>query len=199
MEKQIDLELGAACIVMENLEVYVLFFCRFAVILLFAFSFITKIVDINNYASSIGRFNLIPSRFSKIAAVILIAQEFLIVVLLLLDIRFQVVGFGIASVILLIFTFAIGAALFRGLRISCNCFGASEKRISTYDILRNILFIICSVIGLTLLISGKNMAETPTLVEAIIVSFWAIAFLQIATNLSNVASLFEQNFNKEKK
>jgi hypothetical protein len=75
---------------------------------------------------------------------------------------------------------------------------ASEKRISTYDILRNILFIICSVIGLTLLTNGKNMVETPTLVEAIIVSFWAIAFLQIATNLSNVASLFEQNFNKDR-
>lgn len=180
---------------MENVDVgiYIRFFCRITVIFLFAFSFITKVFDINNYVNSIKRFNIIPSRFSKIAAVIFTLLECSIVLLLISDVDFQLIGFGIAFVVLLTFTFAIGSALMRGMRISCNCFGSSETRISSYDIFRNILFIILTLIGAVLLIDGRNTLENIVLVEAIIVSFWAIAFIMISTHLSNVSSLFQQN------
>lgn len=180
---------------MENVDVgiYIRFFCRITVIFLFAFSFITKVFDINEYVSSIRRFNIIPLRFSKIAAVIFTLLEGLIVLLLISDINFQLIGFGIAFVVLLTFTFAIGSALMRGMRISCNCFGSSETRISSYDILRNLLFIIFTVIGAALLIDDRNTLENIFLIEGIIVSFWAIAFIVISTHLSNIASLFQQN------
>ena len=126
---------------------YLLAFSRITLGLLFAYSFVTKAWDVAQFAGSIGRFDLLPRRWNKIAALLFLSWEAAVALLLLAGGRFLPLGFALATLLLALFTMAILSAVARKIETPCNCFGASAKPVSYYDAGRNFGFIGCSLLG----------------------------------------------------
>ncbi|HIP73373.1 MAG TPA: DoxX family membrane protein [Anaerolineae bacterium] len=54
---------------------YLLMFCRIAIGVTFAYSFLTKAQDVNQFARTIANFKLLPSQLSKPAATLTLIGE----------------------------------------------------------------------------------------------------------------------------
>jgi uncharacterized membrane protein YphA (DoxX/SURF4 family) len=126
---------------------YLLTFCRLVIGLVFAISFVGKVRDVGQFAATIGRFELLPRRWNKTAALLFLGGEAAVVVLLIAGGPLLPLAFALAGLLLLLFTLALLSALRRGIETSCNCFGASEKPLTYYDVGRNAGFIACSLLG----------------------------------------------------
>jgi peroxiredoxin len=126
---------------------YLLVFSRIALGLLFAYSFVAKARDVAQFAGSIGRFELLPQRWTKPSARLFLGSEAAVVVLLILGGRLLPLAFALAGLLLLLFTLALLSALRRGIKTSCYCFGATDKPLTYYDVGRNAGFIACSLLG----------------------------------------------------
>jgi hypothetical protein len=126
---------------------YLLAFSRIALGLLFAYSFVTKARDVTQFAETIGRFDLLPRRWSKTVALLFLGGEAAVVILIIAGGRLLPLAFALAGLLLAVFSLALLLALRRGIETACNCFGASEKPLTYYDVGRNAGFIACSVLG----------------------------------------------------
>jgi peroxiredoxin len=140
---------------------YLLTFCRLVIGLVFAISFVGKARDIGQFAKTIGRFELLPRRWNKTAAWIFLGGEAAVVVLLIVGGPLLPLAFALAGLLLLLFTLALLSALRRNIETSCNCFGASEKLLTYYDVGRNAVFMACSVLGWWLVpqVAGSPAAQ----------------------------------------
>jgi peroxiredoxin len=126
---------------------YLLVFSRITLGLLFAYSSVAKARDVAQFAGSIGRFELLPHGWTKPAALLFLGGEAAVVVLLILGGRLLPLAFALAGLLLAVFTLALFSALRRGIETACNCFGASEKPLTYYDVWRNAGFMACSLLG----------------------------------------------------
>ena len=172
--------------------VYSLLFCRIAIALVFASSFFGKLTDLHTVEETISQFDLFPKRFSHLAAWLLLGSELTVVLLMLLDGIWLGLGLTLAACLLLGFSLALASVLARKIRTSCNCFGASKKSVSTYDLWRNACFIACALGGCGAALSLKNVPIRPELWELSLTALAAIVFVGIATQLDEIAQLFRQ-------
>jgi peroxiredoxin len=140
---------------------YLLVFSRVALGLLFAYSFVAKVRDVAQFAGTIGRFKLLPGRWSRTAALLFLGGEAAVVVLLIVGGRFLPAAFALAGLLLILFTLALVSALRRGIETSCNCFGATDKPLTYYDVGRNAGFLACSLLGWWLVpqVAGSPAAQ----------------------------------------
>lgn len=140
---------------------YLLTFSRVALGLLFAYAFLAKVRDVAQFAAAVGRFELLPRRWVKTAALLFLAGELAVILLLLTGGSWLPLAFALASLLLTLFTLALLSTLRRGIETSCNCFGASEKPLTYYDVGRNAGFIACSLLGWWLVpqVAGSPAAQ----------------------------------------
>lgn len=173
---------------------YLLAFCRAVLILVFSFSFISKIRNVTAFEQSIINFGILPQKLSRLAAIFFLSIEFSVASLLLVGSSFLVLGFFIAVVALIIFCAAITFALVRNLQISCNCFGtsANEKSLSLYEIVRNLSFIACALCGLASVMGLTKESITLNLEGSILMGIVAITFVMIATHFKETIQLFKE-------
>jgi hypothetical protein len=86
---------------------------------------ITKISNTQAFADSIATFQILPASLINLLAMALPPFEILVGAMLVLGYELRVAAF--ASVFLtIVFAFALGQALLRGLEVDCGCFGSGK-------------------------------------------------------------------------
>ena len=168
-------------------------FSRIAIILVFATAFAGKIRDIKNFQETVIDFRLLSVRWSKGMAWIVLATELVTGLCLTTGGRILLLGFLLAVSLLLVFSGALVVVLWRRANISCNCFGWTDRRISLYDVARNTLFSLCSLLGIWASITGSS-ALSPSGGEIILIGLIATCFVVLVTNLADVVETLRKPF-----
>jgi hypothetical protein len=97
-------------------------------------------------------------------------------------------GFGLAAFLLLTFSVALISVLARKLSTPCNCFGASMKPVSRYDVLRNMGLVACSLIGW---LSLPNSLVSLELVEVALLGLMAVTISIVWIKFGDLIELFQ--------
>ena len=125
---------------------YLLTIIRLFLGFMFIFAAVTKISDPEGFSQAIYNYKIIPLSFVNILAIILPWIELCAGILMIFGISVKensAIIFGL----LLIFIIAITISLFRGLDISCGCFGTvNGSRVGLLKILENIGLLFLSII-----------------------------------------------------
>jgi putative oxidoreductase len=117
------------------------FLVRIALGALFVFAGVTKAYDPGAFAIEIQRYNLIPWIAAALLAVYLPWLEILAGALLVMK-RFEQGALLLIIFLLLVFTFALASATFRGLGIDCGCFGKAFAATGTiFPLVRNLVLL----------------------------------------------------------
>jgi hypothetical protein len=173
------------------LATYVLMFCRITLALLFIFSFGSKLLALRDFTVAIGDFKLLPRRWSRTVALLFLGGEIATSVLVTIGGGLLPSGFLLATALLAVFSLALIMALWRKIDMSCNCFGRTERRISHYDVIRNVFLILCCLIGLWVL---RNASQGLSSGEIILLTLMSAVILVFATNLSDVVEALRRPF-----
>jgi hypothetical protein len=175
-------------------------FCRLVIGLTFAFSFAGKVRDIPSYVHTIRRFNLLPDWLNRAAALAFLCGEAVVVVAMLphpillskvWDRKVSMGGFILAALMLLVFCAALASVLIRKIQTSCNCFGASEKAVSSYDIVRNIGFITCALGGCGMQVGGLSVLTALSFLEWVLTGIVAVVFVAIWVQVGEIFAFFK--------
>jgi hypothetical protein len=169
---------------------YLLTFCRLVIGLTFALSFVSKMRDVGQFTETIRKFDLLPRRWAGPAALLFLGGEAAVVALLILGGRLLPLAFGLATLLLVLFTLALLSALRRGLETSCHCFGASEKPLTYYDVGRNAGFILLAATGLGMA-GATNAMPSLAFIEHLFIFIIAAVFVLLWTNLREIAALLQ--------
>jgi hypothetical protein len=110
-----------------------------------------KAKDAGAFRQTVVDFDLFPARGARTVAIVLIAAEFLAVAALAAGGGLLVAGFGLALLLLAVYSLALSVALARNARIDCNCFGQKTRPISPFDLVRNLLLLGLGLAGIVLL------------------------------------------------
>jgi putative oxidoreductase len=114
---------------------------RIALGALFIFAGVTKAYDPGTFAIEIQRYNLIPWTLGALMSVYLPWLEILAGALLVWK-RFERGALLLITCLLIVFSFALASATFRGLSIDCGCFGKAFTATGTiFPLVRNILLL----------------------------------------------------------
>lgn len=159
--------------------------------LAFAVSFVRKLPAISQFEQAVAGFRLLPRRWSKVAALLFLAGEALIPILLILGDQFLTAGLILACMLLVVFSIALASVLLRKIQTTCNCFGASGDTVSVYDIGRNIVLIGCALLGLAALVGGGGL-QNLGLVEWAVILFAAAVPLAILLSMRDIVQLLRQ-------
>jgi peroxiredoxin len=119
------------------LWLYLLAFCRITIGLTFAYSFLMKVRDVNQFAQTIANFRLVPLRWGRPLALLFLSGEVAVVILLLLGGVWLPLAFTLVLILLAAFTIALVAVLVRNIQTTCHCFGRSDKPVTSADVWRN--------------------------------------------------------------
>ncbi len=172
---------------------YVLAFCRVVIGLVFILSCISKARDMAQFIQTIHAFDVLPRSLNRVAAMLFLGGEFAVAALVLIGGPLLIFGFSLAIGLLLLFCFALTSVLARGIRTTCNCFGANTKEISTFDVWRNVGLIICALVGVVMLIGTKSAWFPLSLLEWVLISLGAGGFVMIWLQLGEIVQVFHQN------
>jgi Methylamine utilisation protein MauE len=185
---------------------YAALFCRWTVGIALGLAFVTKVGDLQRFSDTITAFNLLPKAFSRWLAMLFLAAEMLVVVLLITG-QFQpvflVLGFGLAVVLLTAFSIGLAGVLNRKgkPKIRCNCFGAisADKAVSFYDIWRNLLLGSCALLGgvlaLSKLVTTVPASFTPGIAEWTLMGFASLVFVMVSLHIGELAGLLKPQVN----
>lgn len=160
-------------------------FCRITIGLLFLYSFLTKIHNVDQFAQTISNLKFLPPKLSKKIAFSVLIGELGVVGMALVGSRFLPIAFVFASLLLTGFSLVLAWVLLRHIQTSCNCFGTSKNNITIYDLFRNIGFLACTVIGG--IVSNTNYIQPLSILEYTFISLFALIFLGLMTNLQPIA------------
>ena len=130
------------------LSSYVLMFCRWGIGLTFLASAAGKARDLESFQLAITDLRAMPAALARPGAVATAVAEGLVVLAMAVGHAALPAGFGLAVLLLVLFSLVLVAALRRDSGVSCNCFGASERPVSWYDIARNVALLACCGAGL---------------------------------------------------
>lgn len=167
-------------------------FCRIVIGLVFALSFLNKVLNPTMFERTVFSFDLVPKPLIKIAALLFLSGELTVVLFALAGGTFLGPGFTLAGILLLVFTMALASVLIRNIKTSCNCFGPSQKPVSAYDIWRNAGLILLVLAGLGALFMLNSDVANLDVPELSIVVLVAGSFVAIWLNLRDIIQLFHQ-------
>lgn len=172
---------------------YMLTFCRVVIGLTFGVSSVSKVLNIAQFKQAISNFHILPRWLSGVAAMLFLCSEFAIVALVFIGGPLLILGFSLALGLLLFFCLALASVLARGIRTTCNCFGASMKEVSTFDVWRNIGLMICALVGIAMLIGAKSAWGPLSLLEWVLIGLGSGVFVMIWLQLGEIVQLFRQD------
>jgi uncharacterized membrane protein YphA (DoxX/SURF4 family) len=105
--------------------------------ILIAWAALAKLADVPAFAAQIHNFRIVPIWSENLVAITLPWVELVAALALLLGIQARSGAF-VVTVLLAVFTLAVGAALVRGLDIACGCFGTADAtRVGYGKLLQN--------------------------------------------------------------
>lgn len=169
------------------LTAYALAFCRAMIGLVFLASFASKAPNVRALEATIAGFAVLPSRWSRPVSICFLVGEITVTILMAVGGRFLTFGFALAVTLLLVFTGALGLVLARRLRVSCSCFGPSSRLVSTYDMCRNLGFIVCASAGLvTSALDPGDLYWAQWLLTGLVATVVVVVWI----NLRDIAQIF---------
>ena len=164
-------------------------FCEVAIGVLFTLSSLPKLKNFTQYVNTIRRFRLVPEALVRAITALVLMLELLVILFLFVS---PIVAFGIASILLIIFSIVLLTVLHRDIQVPCNCFGASSYSVSVIDLVRNIGFLTCSTTGIWLSIKTEtDLSIAP--VNLTITGLAAIVFVLLGAHLSEIYHFFQAN------
>ncbi len=172
-------------------SLYMLAFCRIMIGLVFILSSISKVRDIAQFRQTIRSFHILPQWLSKVATVLFICGEVAVVLLILIGGPLLMLGFSLAISLLLVFCLALVSALVRRMHIFCNCFGASTKQISHFDVWRNAGLIIFALLGCAALAGLNGGQGHLSLTEWGLIGLGGVTFVALWLHLADIVQLFQ--------
>jgi hypothetical protein len=158
---------------------YVVLWSRAAVAGVFLVSLAGKVrgrAALAEFVSSVGALEVVPRRWSRPAAYGAVAAEGSALLLVAIP---ATVPLGLASgaVLLSAFTAAIAAALRRGVRTPCRCFGASTTRLGLPHVVRNLALVAVCATGLVAAAPATDPARHPDGVATALVGAATVVLL----------------------
>lgn len=169
---------------------YLLAFCRIAIGLVFTLSAAGKILNLSQFARTIAQFRMLPTRLVAHAAPLFLGGELAVALLMIVGGAVLWCGFALALFLLLLFSLALGSALVRKIRTSCNCFGTTIKTVSSLDLWRNAGLILCALGGLGSLAVLQSQQVNLTLVQWGAMGLAALLFVAVWLQLGEIVELF---------
>ena len=169
---------------------YALVFCRVTVGLIFIWSFVGKVRDFSSFVKTIDQFRLLPKALHRLSALSFLAGELIVVIFMIIGKGLLVWGFLLAILMLFVFTIGLISVVLRKIQTPCNCFGTSQKLITSYDIIRNIGFFLCSLSGYCLLINGTGDMTPISWLGWGLVGAIAFIFIVLSVQLEELIQLF---------
>jgi len=137
-------------------QVWIALVTRFCLGLFFVASAIGKFLHWNNFRAGVRKYEILPSRFVRIAGITLPFIELVLASALVLGTAIPVVGLA-SALLLAAFILGIAINLRRGRFIECNCYGiAGTNAISRGTIVRNILLIALALTTTAINLTGSR-------------------------------------------
>jgi uncharacterized membrane protein YphA (DoxX/SURF4 family) len=125
---------------------YLLLSFRIILALVFIYAGIEKISNPEDFAQAIANYKLLPISFVNLFALVLPWLELISGILLLFGVAVKENSF-IITFLLAIFIIAISVSLFRGLDISCGCFGTKlGTKVGLTKVLENVGLFLLGII-----------------------------------------------------
>ncbi len=165
-------------------------FCRIVIGVVFAWSFAGKVRDVPAFARTISRFRLLPGRLQRPAAVACLGSELAVAGAMLLGGGLLEWGFLLAALMLAVLCIALASVLMRKIRTSCNCFGASDRPVSPYDLVRNAGFIACAFGGYSLYAAAPGRLTAPGVLEWGLAGVVAAVFVVVWVQVGEIVQLY---------
>jgi hypothetical protein len=147
---------------------------------------------VRSFVQTIQSFRLLPASLGGPAAVLFLCGEGIVVVCLGIGNAFLLPGFGLALLLLLLFSAALASVIARSISTSCNCFGTSEKVVTRTDLWRNAGLILCALGGCAGLSWEGGAQETLSLAAWVVTGLGALVFVLVWLQLQEIVSLFHQ-------
>lgn len=129
---------------MEKVRFAAFHISRLLLAAVFIYAGIVKLYDPEAFYESIMAYRLLPAWGAYISAYFLPPLEILLGLGLFLRRYLKISALAIIF-LNIVFIAVMGSAWFRGLDISCGCFGSDASSIYAYDIMRDIAFIILGI------------------------------------------------------
>lgn len=170
---------------------YLMAFCQMVIGIVFAWSFVGKVRGFKTFEESVANFKLLPKRWSAFLACLVLLGELTVVISMITGGLLLLLGFLLATLILLVFCVVLASALIRQIRVSCNCFGPSQKLVSLSDILRNIGFILCAISGCGIAIT-QNISDVLNIWAWVLTALAATTFVAVWVQVEEIVYLFRQ-------
>ncbi|MFF5209760.1 MauE/DoxX family redox-associated membrane protein [Streptosporangium sp. NPDC000396] len=170
--------------------VYLAVGCRFLIGVVFAVAAVNKLSGrrrFNAFVWSLRRMEVVPEGLVRPAALVSAAAEVVIVLLLAVPANVPgMAGFAVAAGLLTAFTVGIAMSLKRGNKEPCACFGRSETPLGAGHVVRNLLLIAVTLLGLAASAAGGH-AE---LGEAAIGALAGLVLGALVTAFDDIVALF---------
>ncbi|MFB4270453.1 MauE/DoxX family redox-associated membrane protein [Nonomuraea sp. GTA35] len=135
------------------------------------------------FTASIRALGLLPRPWAAVAAYALVAAELVTAALLLAT---RVAGLAAAAVTLAVMTGGVLAALLRGRRAPCRCFGPSTRPLGRTHVARNLLLIAVAGAGLAAGGSGDPAHPAGLVLSAVAAAVGVL----VVVRLDDLAALF---------
>lgn len=172
-------------------SVYLLLFARWFVGLTFAWSSSAKLRSFAGFEAAVFDFGLLPTRWTRPVAAAVVAAEAAIALAMLTRGFVLSAGFLAAIALLVGLTTAIVTVLRRKARVACNCFGASDRVLTRYDVARNAAMVAVCTVGL----ACSHALTVPVEPLAAVGVVGAAAFLvALVANLGDVLETLRRPF-----
>lgn len=168
-----------------------LIFCRLTIGLTFAWAVFGKLRDLSAFQAAVVDFRVLPPALSRSAAWVSLLAECAIILMLGMGKTLLLPGFVLAAGLLMLFSVALGLVLRRNRQVSCNCFGVTKRRVSPYDVARNLLLMVGSLVGSwTSLVAIQPVAAS----ALILLGLMALGLIILVTNLADVVETLRRPF-----
>lgn len=175
------------------LMLYVLVFCRIVIGIVFAVSFLRKISSVPIFEQTITQFSILPKRFSRVVALLILSCEIAVALLVIIGGPFLESGFLLSVLLLLVFSSVLMSVLHRDIQTSCNCFGSTQKQVSSVDVWRNVGFFVCALIGCSAFAGSNSGQGHLAPLEWGLLGLAASFFVALWLHLGEIVQLFQQD------
>lgn len=107
-----------------------------------------KLADISSTIKAVTAFKIVPTAWAKPTAILVSLSELFLSILLVSG-RYSSIALFVAATLFLIFTGVQSAAVVRGLKVACGCFGsAGRDLVGKRTVIRNcLLLVFCYGVG----------------------------------------------------
>lgn len=169
--------------------IYLAEFCRLFIFIILIFAAWGKTNSFPRFRDSLADTLNIPVQWRLISALSLVAIEWMLAAMLLIDGPWRTLAMQAALLLFVSFALYIASILIKHRLVSCHCFGRENRHVNSYDFYRALILIVACLI--TLAFKSSVVTLVPT-------SQWlllgcAFMFAQITIHLSDVATLLRRD------